>query len=103
MFDETLPERRDFVCWNGYLDGMPVTTAASVASDGVIGLYNIATAPGYRGRGYAEAITRHAIDAAFRETGLREVALQSTMQGLHLYERMGFRTVTRILVYNSVR
>ena len=29
------------------------------------------------------------------------VVLQSTEQGLKIYERMGFRAITRILVYNS--
>jgi hypothetical protein len=29
--------------------------------------------------------------------------LQSTSMGMPLYKRMGFRAVTRILVYNSVR
>ena len=62
----------------------------------------MATAPEYRQRGYGEAITRYAIDAAMRENGLSRVVLQSTSQGLRLYERMGFQPVTRVLVYNSI-
>ena len=103
VFDERLDLRRDFVCWVGYRDGVPVSTAASVISDGVIGIYNVATLPGHRGSGYGEAITRYAIDAACMETGLDRVVLQSTSQGLRIYERMGFQAVTRILVYNSTR
>lgn len=100
VFDESLPvSRPDFRCWVGYLDGTPVATAASVPSRGVIGLYNIATAPGYRGRGFAEVITRHAAEAA----GNQPLVLQATSHGLHLYERLGFRAVTRIQVYNSAR
>jgi hypothetical protein len=30
------------------------------------------------------------------------VVLQSTSHGFGLYERLGFRAVTRILVYNSM-
>ena len=37
------------------------------------------------------------------DTGAAPLVLQSTSWGIRLYERMGFRTVTRILVYNSVR
>lgn len=101
VFDERLDVRRGFVCWVGYRDGVPVSTAASVASDGAIGLYNVATVPEHRGGGYGEAITRYAIDAA--DTGADRIVLQSTSQGLRIYERMGFRAVTRILVYNSTR
>jgi hypothetical protein len=105
VFDESVAASRPgFRCWVGYVDGMPVATAASVPSrgvtgQGVTGLYNIATAPGYRGRGFAEVITRHAAAAA----GQRPLVLQSTAHGLRLYERLGFRAVTRILVYNSAR
>jgi ribosomal protein S18 acetylase RimI-like enzyme len=87
----------------GYRDDVPVATAASVVSDGVIGIYNVATIPERRGCGYAEAVTRHAIDIACAETGIHRIVIQSTTQGLPLYERMGFRAVTRILAYNSTR
>jgi ribosomal protein S18 acetylase RimI-like enzyme len=100
VFDESVPSARPgFRCWVGYLDGTPIATAASVPSRGVTGLYNIATAPAYRGRGFAEAITRHAVAAA----GDGPLVLQSTAHGLRLYERLGFRAVTRILVYSSAR
>ena len=100
VFDERLPSSRpDFRCWVGYFEGMPVATAAGVLSKSVFGLYNVATAPGHRGRGFAEAITRHAA----AEAGNLPLVLQSTSHGLRLYERLGFRAVTRILVYNSAR
>jgi GNAT superfamily N-acetyltransferase len=106
VFDEGVAARQSFMCWVGYDDGLPVATAATVSTRGVIGVYNVATAPEFRQRGYGEAITRHAIDAAIRETGLPEagtrIVLQSTSLGLRLYQRMGFRPVTRVLVYNSI-
>jgi GNAT superfamily N-acetyltransferase len=103
VFDERVASRQAFVCWVGYRDGTPVATAASVASDGVLGIYNVATSPEYRKCGYAEAITRYTIDAALRQGDARRFVLQSTAAGQRLYERMGFRPVTRVLVYNSAR
>jgi GNAT superfamily N-acetyltransferase len=102
VFDLGVAQRQEFICWVGYVNGAPVATAATVTSHGVIGVYNVATSPDYRQRGYAEAITRYAIDAALRATDAESVVLQSTSQGLSLYEHMGFQIVSRILVYNSV-
>jgi hypothetical protein len=44
---------------------------------------------------------RHALSHAQRQAGNCRVILQSTPAGLRLYERMGFRTVTRVAVYAS--
>ena len=101
VFDDNLSAREDFVCWVGYHDGVPVATAASVTSAAAIGIYNVGTMPGHRGRGNGEAITRHAIAQALCSRPGVPVVLQSTEQGLKIYERMGFRAITRILVYNS--
>jgi len=101
VFDDSVPSR-DFTCWVGYSNNRPVATAATVVSDGVIGLYNVATIPDQRGKGYAEAITRHAIVSASRESGLQRVILQSTAQGERLYKRLGFREVSRVVVFNSI-
>lgn len=101
--DELYSSHPGFVGWVGRHEGLPVCTAATVICDGVIGIYNVATAPGHRRAGFGEAITRHAIAMAECDTGAAPLVLQSTSWGIRLYERMGFRTVTRILVYNSVR
>lgn len=103
VFNEQMTERHEFVCWAGYSDGTPVATAASVQSGDTLGIYNIATTPAFRRRGYGEAITRYAIDAGLRQSGARQIVLQSTAQGQGIYCRMGFRPVTRVLVYNSTR
>lgn len=102
VFDAGVTAAHPFVCWVGYHGGQPVATAATVSAHGITGLYNVATTPEYRRRGYGEAITRHAIDAAVHQANSTRVVLQSTSDGLRLYQRMGFEPVTRILVYNSV-
>ena len=102
VFDERVAERNVFHCWVGYRGGVPVATAASVLSERALGIYNVATAPEHRKHGYAEAITRFAIDAGSAENAPRLV-LQSTSHGRRLYDRMGFYPVTTVLVYNSTR
>ena len=101
IFDEQTPLRKDCLCWVGYSDGQPVTTAATVTDSGVIGVYNIATLPEFRERGFGEAIMRHAVSAAKSSSGLDRTVLQSTRQGLRLYERIGYSSVTRFLVFTS--
>jgi ribosomal protein S18 acetylase RimI-like enzyme len=101
VFDDTIPSR-DFRCWVGYRGERPVATAATVVSHGAIGLYNVASIPGEQRKGFGEAITRHAIGEAARESGLRRVILQSTSQGERLYRKLGFREVSRLIVFNSV-
>jgi GNAT superfamily N-acetyltransferase len=101
VFNDALHFRKEFVCWVGYADGLPVATAASVNTAGAVGLYNVATLPLHREKGYGEAVTRHAIRQARLSGGPERVVLESTSDGLHLYQRMGFKAVTRILVYNS--
>jgi ribosomal protein S18 acetylase RimI-like enzyme len=101
VFDDTMPTR-EFICRVGYSAGLPVATAATVVSHGVIGVYNVATAPDERGKGYAEAMTRQAIAEAARQSGLTRVILQATTQGERLYRRLGFREVSRLVVFNSI-
>jgi GNAT superfamily N-acetyltransferase len=103
VFDERLADRNTFVCWVGYRDEIPVATAASVSSQGVLGIYNVATLPAYRKHGYGEALARHALDVGSRDARVCRFVLQSTSAGQRIYERMGFQPVTRVLVYNSMR
>jgi GNAT superfamily N-acetyltransferase len=101
VFDDETPRREGFPCWVAYENGAPLGTAAAVLAGGVTGLYNIAILPEYRGRRYGTAVTRLAAEAALRLGGASRFILQASAQGVRMYERMGFRTVTRISVYNS--
>ncbi len=100
VFDgESVWER--FAGYVGYVQGEPVSTAAIIHSDGALGVYNVATLPGFQRRGYGEAVMRQALVDAQQRHGTERVILQSTPVGLRLYERMGFQTVTRVSVYAS--
>jgi ribosomal protein S18 acetylase RimI-like enzyme len=90
-----------FAGYVGYVDEEPVSTAAVVMGGGAMGVYNVATAPGHRRRGYGEAVMRHALADSESRHGIARVLLQSTPAGYKLYRRMGFKTVTKVGVYSS--
>ena len=90
-----------FAAWVGFVDGEPVSTTATVFASDAIGVYNVATLPGYQRRGYGEAVMRQAVAEAQREHGVERTLLQSTPAGYAMYQRMGFRTVTRVAVYST--
>jgi ribosomal protein S18 acetylase RimI-like enzyme len=90
---------RAFHSYVGYLRDEPVSTTAVVEGGGVLGVYNVATLPGHQRRGYGEHVMRCALEDVQRRNGNRGMVLQSTPAGLRLYERMGFRTITRVAVY----
>jgi GNAT superfamily N-acetyltransferase len=80
-------------CYLGILDGEPVASSTLVYSGRVAGVYNVATMPEARRRGFGEALTWHAIGrgAAY---GCDMAALQASEMGRPIYERMGFRLVS---------
>lgn len=92
---------QNFASYVGFVDEEPVSTTAIIVGGSALGVYNVATLPGYQRRGYGEAVMRFALADARRRHGLERTILQSTPAGLKLYERMGFRTVTRVAVYSS--
>jgi len=91
----------DFCAWVGYAGGEPVATAATVMGGGAVGVYNVATIPSHRRTGYGEAVMRFALEQARQAHGVTRTILQATPQGLGLYQRMGYRTVTSVSVFCS--
>lgn len=93
--------RGTFKGYVGYSNGRAVTTAASVITGDVIGLYSVATLPQHRRLGFAESIMRRVIQEARESRGVSRTVLQATSSGLSLYEAMGYRTVTSFNVFIS--
>jgi ribosomal protein S18 acetylase RimI-like enzyme len=85
--------------WVGYLEREAVATAATLTAAGVVGVYAVGTLPHHRRKGYAEAVMRHALAQARFASGIQRTVLQSSEQGFRLYEKMGYRTVTRYAVF----
>lgn len=78
-----------FRVWLGRVDGRPACIAAASVSHGFVGVYAVATAEGFRGRGYGEALTWTA--TMFRPD--LPATLQASPMGRPVYERMGYRVV----------
>ena len=85
--------------WIGYMDGLPVATTATITAVGVTGVYSVSVDPLHRRRGYAEALMRLALEREQALSGTHRIILQSSRAGLSLYRKLGFRTVTRFVVY----
>jgi GNAT superfamily N-acetyltransferase len=82
------PRMRIFV---GRVNGEPVTGAMAYVSDDVVGIYDVATPPEHRRRGYGEAITKAAIAAG------QDVPawLDPSDMALPMYRRIGFEPIGR--------
>lgn len=76
----------------GSLEGEPVVTAIGVTANGTTGVYNVATTPEVRGRGFGTAATYAIVEAGI-EKGASLSVLQSTPMGFSVYESMGYETV----------
>jgi ribosomal protein S18 acetylase RimI-like enzyme len=82
----SLPDVRAYV---GEVDGAAVATAIGLRHDRLVGIFNVATLPAHRRRGYGAAITAFAVRDAF-EDGADAAALQTSDMGRGVYESLGF-------------
>ena len=81
--------------WIGYAADVPVAVAAAVASDGVVGIYAVATMPEARGKGYGGAVT----DTAARCDPSLPAVLQASDLGRPVYERIGFAAIAEYTLW----
>jgi len=77
-----------------YDKGVPVSAAMALMSHGIAGIYWVGTVETHRRRGLAELCTRIAGNKAFAR-GATRVVLQASPMGEPVYQRMGYREVTR--------
>lgn len=75
-------------------DGELVAVGLGIFLGEFTGIYNIATRPAYRGRGYGRAVTSRIVTDGIAR-GAPLAYLQSSVAGYPLYESMGFRTLER--------
>ena len=85
-------EMRGISYYIGTFSGKHVATSLSCISDGVVGVYAVATIPEFRGRGFGSAMTAFAVKEGFSK-GCDLATLQSGSMSTPVYLRMGFRYV----------
>ena len=78
-------------CYVGAVGDQPVTTGLGVTLGSYVAIFNIATPPEHRRRGYGAAITARTV-ADGLDAGAKWAWLQSSESGYPIYKRLGFRT-----------
>jgi hypothetical protein len=79
-----------------------VSTALGYSIDGTVGIFNVATPPEYRGRGYGATITAYAARDGF-DSGADLAWLQSSAMGESVYRGLGFREVETYILHTRPR
>ncbi len=74
----------------GYADGRAVCSTATFLMDDMIYVAMVATEPDCHGKGYADAVMRHAIRLAQDQGGKKPIWLHATDMGRPVYAAMGF-------------
>ncbi len=92
VFSSALLDDPAWHAYVGYVDNEPVATTQLVIHEGVAGIYYVGTPEAHRARGYADALTRHAIIQG-AGLGCDIATLQASPAGYPVYRRMGFEDV----------
>jgi hypothetical protein len=92
----------DIVRYLVRIDGEPAGAAASVTTDGVLGIFGTGTRPAYRRRGVQSAIVAKALEGA---NGRADLAIATTEPGSisqRTFERFGFQVLyTRAILLRT--
>jgi GNAT superfamily N-acetyltransferase len=91
-------EEHGWLRFVGHVDGRVAVSSGLMLAGGLAGVYNVATAPDLRRRGYAAGMVRFALRRA-RELGYEVAALSANPPAAPAYERMGFRVVCHVREY----
>jgi len=87
----------------GVVDGVAVATAAVLMVAGIRYVALVATRPGHQRRGYAEVVMRRALELSAAAHPGSSTVLHATDAGRPVYERMGYRTISRSTLYMEPR
>lgn len=85
----------DRLAFVGYADGKAVTAAAALPVSGTVYVALVATLNEEQGKGYGEAVVRHAIAEGQKAMGSNCSTLHASDMGLPVYRAMGFEPSSR--------
>ncbi|WP_019507092.1 GNAT family N-acetyltransferase [Pleurocapsa sp. PCC 7319] len=83
------------ITYIAYLDGQPASTAMTIMTELVAGIYWVSTTPQARGLGLSTICTSLASNAGFQR-GARIATLQASPMGESVYQRIGYRSIDRL-------
>jgi GNAT superfamily N-acetyltransferase len=92
LFQPAIAELPGISFYLALLEDEPVSTAVGSRRLDGVGIFNVATPPRLRGRGYGAAVTARAAEDGFAENAAL-AWLQASPLGESVYRRMGFRQV----------
>jgi len=95
LFARAMFERPELRSYLGFVSHRAVATSVSIRTDRTLGIYNVATLPDARGRGYGTALTWELMRDA--DPGWDVAVLQASDMGRPVYERMGFALVREFI------
>jgi ribosomal protein S18 acetylase RimI-like enzyme len=102
LFQPAIAELPGISVYLALVEDAPVSTAVSLLGDGGVGIFNVATPPDLRGRGYGAAVTARAAEDGFAAHA-KLAWLQASPLGEPVYRRMGFRQVDTHLLLTRPR
>lgn len=86
----------------GFWQGTPVAGASLVVSGALAGIWNVGTLADYRRRGISAEIMHHLVAEA-AALGYGATMLLASPDGLPLYRRLGYTTVSTVRMYAPLR
>jgi ribosomal protein S18 acetylase RimI-like enzyme len=92
MYTDEVAAVDGFSYYVGRVNGDPVSTSAGYHLGDTVGIFNVATPPAHRGRGFGAALTAEAAREGFAD-GAELAWLQSSPMGRSVYGGLGFREV----------
>ncbi|MFD6163278.1 GNAT family N-acetyltransferase [Nocardia sp. NPDC060256] len=95
LFDERILGDDRLRLFVGRVDDRPVSCSTAFIDAGLLAVFNIATLPQVRGRGYGTAL---AWAATLADPAL-PATLQATTSGQAIYHRMGYESVAELLIW----
>jgi GNAT superfamily N-acetyltransferase len=96
------PPAETWRIYEARLEGRPASVLAVTDSEGDCAIWWVATLPEARGRGLAGRLLHVALAEA-RERGVRTSTLQATRMGRPVYERLGYRDIGELQMWELRR
>lgn len=83
--------QEDVFGYIGFVEGEPVSCAATLVIGDLLYVAWVATLPESQRKGFADAVMRKSVEEASRATGLKRSLLHATEAGAPVYARMSYR------------